>query len=41
LAELVRFSERCKEVLSDLPEPLGSLSEELPALSVLGNGETE
>jgi hypothetical protein len=32
LAESVRFSERGEEALSELPEALGSLSEQPPAL---------
>jgi len=35
LAESVRFSERCEEALSELPEALGSLSEKHPALFVV------
>jgi hypothetical protein len=35
LAESVRFSERCEEALSELPEALGSLSEKHPALPVV------
>jgi len=35
LAESVRFPECGEEALSELPEVLGSLSEKLPALSVV------
>jgi hypothetical protein len=35
LAESVRVSERGEQALSELPEALGSLSEKLPALSVV------
>jgi hypothetical protein len=35
LAESVRVYERGEDALSELPEAVGSLSEELPALSVV------